>query len=269
MSIGNAWPVLRTIIRNSLSFPQIKDLVGACGLPVHRLGHLQQGPGGASKGQLMDAIDLLFAELDIQGQDRVVVNAVSELLRRAPDSRQRVEEVLARVGWGLTGADVQPLTLQIDLEATQLPEAAQEAIRNCIRRYRDGDVSGAMTAVCGLVDGITEQVYREHNLGNHRDASYQERISRAVTALEGAFRDPLRGTSLAADEIDRLWQNFRQACNQAGYVLGSFRREFSDAHGPAPAPPSLIQRALDCAVFIVRGLVGLRPRPAALDELRA
>jgi hypothetical protein len=125
-----------------------------------------------------------------------------------------------------------------------------------------------MTAVCGLVDGITEHVYREHNLGNHREASYQERIGRAVTTLENAFKDPLRGTGLAAEEIERLWQNFRQACNQAGYVLGSFRREFSDAHGPAPAPPSLIQRALDCAVFIVRGLVGLRqpPRPTALDE---
>jgi hypothetical protein len=242
----------------------MKDIAGVCGLPVHRLGHLQQGLGGASKGQLMDAIDQLFAELDQASQDRVVISAVSEILRRVPESRQRVEEVLARIGWGISGLDIHPLTLQ-------LPEAAQEAVRNCLKRYRDGDISGAMTAVCGLVDGITEQLYREHNLGNHRDASYQERISRAVTVHEGAFKDPLRGTSLAAEEIDRLWKNFRQACNQAGYVLGSFRREFSDAHGPAPAPPSLIQRAIDCAVFIVRVLIGFRqqPRRRPLDEPRA
>src|SRR5947209_5486457 len=100
----------------------------------------------------MDAIDRLFAELDQNSQDRVVVSAVSEVLRGAPDSRQRVEEVLARVGWGIAGFDVHPLTLQIDLETSQLPEAAQEAVRNCLRRYRDGDISGAMTAVCGLVD---------------------------------------------------------------------------------------------------------------------
>jgi hypothetical protein len=249
----------------------MKDIAGVCGLPVHRLGHLQQGLGGASKGQLMDAIDQLFAELDQASQDRVVISAVSEILRRVPESRQRVEEVLARIGWGISGLDIHPLTLQIDLETSQLPEAAQEAVRNCLKRYRDGDISGAMTAVCGLVDGITEQLYREHNLGNHRDASYQERISRAVTVHEGAFKDPLRGTSLAAEEIDRLWKNFRQACNQAGYVLGSFRREFSDAHGPAPAPPSLIQRAIDCAVFIVRVLIGFRqqPRRRPLDEPRA
>ena len=61
--IGDAWGSVRGIVREALSFAQIKDLVGESGLPVYRLSPLQQkSSGGASKGQLMDGIDGLFNE---------------------------------------------------------------------------------------------------------------------------------------------------------------------------------------------------------------
>ena len=66
---------------------------------------------------------------------------------------------------------------------------------------------------------------------------------------------PLVSTRLPEEEVERLWNNHRKSVSQAAYVLGSFRREYSDAHGVQDAPPKLIQKTLDCAVFIIRSLL--------------
>jgi|SRR3972149_10506365 len=258
MRIGDTWGSIRGIVRDAFSFAQIKDLVGAAGLPVHTLGHLQQrSSGGASKGQLMDAIDGLVTALVSDERDRFVSACITEIIRSRPDIVPSLEEVLFRVGWGLSGEEPHPLDLQIDIDTAELSTPIRTAIANCLRRYRDGDISGALTAICGVVDILTEEQYSAHSLGNHRDDSYQERVSKTFSTLETEYRKPLAGSGLPTEEINRLWHNHRQAVNQAAYVLASFRREFSDAHGPQNAPPALLQRAIDCAAFIVRSITNL------------
>ena len=260
MQIGHTWGSLRGIIRDVFSFAEIKDVVGAAGLPVHTLAHLRQKfSGGASKGQLMDAIDALVGQLPSDDQDRFVIACIAETLTRRPASRASLEVVLSRVGWGIIGTEPHPFHLQIDLDTSSLKGPIREGIANCLRRYRDGDTSGAMTSVCGIVDSLTEHIYIQRDLGNHRDHSYQQRVTKAFSSLQGEFVQPFNRSSTDTNEINRLWDNYRGSINQAAYVLGSFRREFSDSHGVkiAPPPPELIQRALDCAIFIIRSFTGL------------
>jgi hypothetical protein len=134
-----------------LSFSQIKDLVGESGLPIHRLAHLQQKcSGGASKGQLMDGIDWLFNGLDEDTRDRFVAACVEGLLKRNNALLEDLRTTLGRVGWGVTTHGVYPLRLQIELETFTLDERIQEGIGKTLRRYRDGDFDGAVTAICGL-----------------------------------------------------------------------------------------------------------------------
>ncbi len=255
MRIGDTWGSIRGIVRDNFSFAQIKDLVGSAGLPVHTLSHLQQRySGGASKGQLMDAIDGLVTNLDPDERDRYVSACITEIVRRSSSLIPSLEDVLLRVGWGLSGEQPHSLDLRIDLDTADLSEQMRTAISNCLRRYRDGDISGAFTAICGVVDSLTEEKYIIHSIGNHRDDSYQERVSKTFSALEGSYRRPFDSIDLTDEEKNRLWQNHKQAVNQAAYVLASFRRCFSDAHGPQAAPPELVQRAMDCAVFIVRSI---------------
>lgn len=257
MRIGDTWGSIRGIIRDDYTFAQIKDLVGASGLPIHTLSHLQQRSGGTSKGQLMDAIDGIVTNLKPDERDRYVSACITEIVRRCSRLVPLLEEVLLRVGWGLSGDQPHPLNLRIDLDTANLSEQIRTSIANCLKRYRDGDTSGAITSICGVIDSLTEEQYSAHSLGNHRDDSYQERVSKSFTALEPAYRRPLDISSLLPEEKNRLWHNHRQAINQAAYVLASFRREYSDAHGPQHAPPELLQRAIDCAVFIVRNITTL------------
>jgi len=231
-------------------------LVGMSGLPVHKLAHLQQKfHGGASKGQLLDAIDGLVNNLDEDSRDRFVTACIEEILQCNENLREELEKILGRVGWGLSDTNIYPLRLNIDLETSDLDETAKDGISKCLTRYRNGDYDGAITSICGVVDSITENICAQKSLGNHKSDSYQQRVSRSFQEMKHEYISPLKASNLPADEIKRLWNNHRGAVNQAAYILGAFRRECADVHGARKAPPELIQKALDCAVFIVRALL--------------
>lgn len=256
--IGEVWSSIRGTLRECFSFAQIKDVLGACGLPVERLAHVQQKfHGGASKGQLMDGADGLVGELDTESRDRFVVACIEEMVARSEVARNELERLLRRVGWGLSGGSAYPLRLQVALEITDVNREPMSGISTALVRYRDGDFDGAITAICGAVDSQTERIYGEKNLGDHKDAKYQERISRSFQTLEMEFKAALKSPSLSGEEVAQIWHNYHRAINQAAYVLGAFRREYSDVHGAKDPPRQLVQSALDCAVFILRSLNGI------------
>lgn len=256
--IGEVWSSIRGTLREYYSFAQIKDIAGACGLPVERLAHLQQKfSGGASKGQLMDGVDDLVRELDPERRDSFVVACMEEMVVRNDGAKGELDRLLRRVGWGLIGSSPYPLRLQIALEATDLSSEVMSGISTALERYRDGDFDGSITAICGAVDSLTEKIYAAKSLGDHKSASYQERVSRSFQALEQKFKSSIQSPGLSADELQRVWNNYRGAISQSGYVLGSFRREYSDVHGAKNPPRHLVQSALDCAVFVLRSLSNL------------
>lgn len=109
--IGDLWGSLRGILRNRPTFAQIKDLVGAAGLPVQELSHLQQKQsGGASKGQLMDEIDGLVNKLDNEQRDRFVATCTKELLKRYGHLHDEVKAAFNQRGWDINDAqEIAPL----------------------------------------------------------------------------------------------------------------------------------------------------------------
>lgn len=257
MPVYEIWPVLRGILRELFSFTGIKEIAGESGLPVHRLAHLQQTSGGASKGQLIDGLDGLFAKLDATAQARVTVLVVRQIWNKREDARDRLAELLERVGWGITDGEPYPLTLQADIDTAQLSDQATDLLRKCLSRYRDGDLDGSVTAICSIVDDLTDELYARYDIHGHRTDSYQQRVASVVNAQRGGFLEQLADTEVEEGEVRRIWENLRGAINQAAYVLGAFRREFSDVHGTNQAPPSVVQQALNCAVFIIRSLIAL------------
>ena len=182
MRIGDTWGSIRGVLRNACSFAEIKDVVGAAGLPVFKLAHLQQKfSGGASKGQLMDAIDGLVNDMVDEDRDRFVVSCITEIININRNYSEELETVLNRVGWGISDSDLYPLRLQIDLDAFSFSEKIHLGVKNCLRRYKDGDYSGSISAICGVVDSLTEGIYEEYNLENHKLQKYQQRISKSFT----------------------------------------------------------------------------------------
>jgi class 3 adenylate cyclase len=84
--VGDSWGRIRGILRERFHFAQIKDIVGASGLRVERLSHLQQkASGGASKSQLLDGVDNLVVELGPEEKDSFVKACCEEMLHHKVD----------------------------------------------------------------------------------------------------------------------------------------------------------------------------------------
>ena len=265
--IGDCWSSVRGLLE---TYPtkSIKEILGKGGLPVFKIEY-----SGTHKGPVLDGADFLVRTLDDNARDRLVIGCIEEIITfenikkenlskmgGQPDTKalQEVERVLSRVGYGISGTDVFPLTLQLDLETTSLPAEVSQAVAEALRRYRDGKYAGAITSVCGAVDKITERLFSERALGDHKDAAYQERVSKAFSTIETAYCEPLLANGLASNEVKLIWENHKKAVSQSAYVLAAFRREYSDAHGEQSAPAAFVQRSLDCAVFILRSFSGVQ-----------
>jgi len=265
--IGDCWSCIRGLLE-AYSTKIIKEILGKAGVAVFRIDY-----SGTHKGPVLDGADSLVRQMDDDARDRLVIACVEEIVafehaKNANLSKlgqptnaellQELEHVLSRVGYGISGKDVFPLTLQLDLESNSLPTEVSEAIAEALRRYRDGKYAGAISSVCGAVDKITENLFLEKGLGDHKSVSYQERISKAFASLEADYCKPLLTKRVATNEIKLIWENHKKAVSQAAYVLGAFRREYSDAHGDQNAPAEFVQKSLDCAVFILRSFSGIK-----------
>lgn len=256
MPLADAWRSLRSLVKEAYSFNGMKDLMGHSGLPIEQLAHLQQRQiGGASKGQLIDGIEGVLNHMTQEDREEIVRRCVTTMLQERPAVRPQVEAALATAGWGLVGNEPQSLALAIDVDLASLPAAAQEGLQTALSRYGQGDLDGAITAICGVVDSLTAEAYAQHGLGNHTDAKYQERVARSFDVKETAYKQALAAHGVPQAEVNILWQNERGAVNQAAYVMARFRSNFSDAHGAQAASREMVQRALDIGTFLTRSLL--------------
>lgn len=250
------WAAVRGLMCDSFTFYEIKTITGEAGLPINKLSHLQQkARGGASKGQLLDEIDELYNKLTTTNKHIFLIKLIEILLSRRPEKKNRINNVLKVVGWGVSKGTPYPLELQIDIELTKLPEGIQSELEKSIRRYRDGDSSGAITSICGAIDMLTENIYSKSNIGDHKSASYSERIGKSIKTKENEYKIVLTSFGISVSDSNLIWNNHSKSISQAGYVLGAFRREFSDVHGTKKLTTSISQKALNNAVFIIRSLL--------------
>jgi hypothetical protein len=252
--LASAWPALREILLQ-FSFADMKTLTASAGLPIMKLSHLRQTSGGGrstGKGELADAIDGLFNDLDPDAQDRVTANLISDLLRRTRDDDERLVELLERAGWTLIGTEPVPLSLRLDALPTPLPDSVEDGLAKAARRYRDGDLDGAMTTIVGLVDETTGNVWAAHGIGDHKAASYHQRVVKAHATREAGFRASL--SAMDTGEASRTWDAQRRAVNSAGEVLAAYRRNYADVHGAKSPDAELVGAALHAAALVIYSL---------------
>ncbi|HBP1920405.1 hypothetical protein HWN49_16230 [Pseudomonas aeruginosa] len=256
---SKAWGAIRPSLADH-SFYDIKTIVGLSGLDVGQLSHLVQVSGGmsggATKGQLMTAIDSAFGNMDVQDRLNFVTFVTEELLRRNPGVQEQLEEHLSRHGWGVVDNCLVLLELFDPTGLAQLLDAPRTDLLKAAQRFRDGDLSGAISAACGAVDTVTSAIYSECSLGDPTRASFQERCSRALEArkvlsdIEGQLRE------LAWDDttLKTLSQNFKGALNQGAYVMQTLRSNMGDVHGTKPILKPLVFDVLKWAELFVRTL---------------
>ncbi len=107
MDLREIWNAIRGVIRNSFTFNDIKEIAGASGLPIHKLSHLQQKSlpaKGASKSELLDAIDRLLDEQ--QDQNRIIIYFIQEMIRRHNMVEDSINCVINKFGWQIKNGNI-------------------------------------------------------------------------------------------------------------------------------------------------------------------
>src|ERR1700686_4254909 len=122
------------------------------------------------------------------------------------------------------------------------------------QRFRDGDLSGAISAACGAVDTVTSSVYRAAGLGDPGKASFQERCTRSLEARKVISEAEKQLRALGWDDADgRLFgQKMKGAMNQGAYVMQTLRSKMGDVHGTKPILKPLVFDALKWAEILLR-----------------
>lgn len=251
------WGPVRSSLVAKFSFGLIKEIVGYADIDMSKLAHLEQkSQGGASKSQLLSAIDQQIGNLSEKQKSHVASICCEEMLIRRPDLESELERVLSRVGWKFQNNRLLPIDVFDVSELLELPERAHEDLMKAATRLRDGDLSGALSASCGAIDSVTLSIYEEFNLGDPDKASFQERVNQSIKAV-GAQEDlekELQTISWPDSDIKPLIKNFSGSLNQAAFIMQKLRSAMGDVHGSKPVVKSVIYDSIKWSALILRVL---------------
>lgn len=260
-SILLAWPAVRACVQE-FSFNDIKEVAGLAGLDLTQVAHLVQKPqDGATKGQLLSAVDGQFGKMGLARQQRFLTILAEELLRRQPAAEEKLAEYLSRLGWSFVGRTLVPLEI-LDTSALEwTPQECRKDLLKAAQRLRDGDLSGAISAACGAVDSATSNVYAQFALGDPTHASFQERCKRAALArgVLPELEQRLQELGWLQEDVRPFRKNLEGALNQGAYVLQTLRSHMGDVHGSKPILASLVFDCLHWSELLVASLTSQGP----------
>jgi hypothetical protein len=161
-----AWNRIRPLVKDCLTFAELKDVAGGGGLEVDRLAHLQQKSlpaRGASKGELLDEIGRLFAARGESERVEVLEIFTRECLRKFPLREAEFVSAFRRSGIILT--DKGTLYVYADAEP--------EAVSNSVLVERPPDPAPAASTAKPLV-------FVSYS---HADAPFKNQLEKHLKAL--------------------------------------------------------------------------------------
>lgn len=252
------WGPIRSSLTENFSFGDIKQIVGYADIDMSKLAHLEQkSQGGASKSQLLSAIDTQIGSMDAESVGVVASICCEEMLRRKPSLIPELERVLSRVGWKFSGSEILPVEIFDVSELKDIPENAHEDILKAASRLRDGDLSGSLSASCGALDSVTGSIYQEFGLGDPNKASFQERIKKSIDAIgaKDQLIKELQEIGWSEPDFRPLSSNLEGSLNQAAFVMQKLRSNMGDVHGTKPVISALVYDSIKWSLLLLRVLV--------------
>ncbi|MGH9759577.1 MAG: hypothetical protein ACREDR_27070, partial [Blastocatellia bacterium] len=199
----------------------------------------------AAKINLIEALDSIVAEMDDPSRQRFLTVLTEEILRRREDLAEQMVTYFRRLGWSFVEGQFLAIILIDASELDEVPETAHVDLLKSAARFRDGDLSGSLSAACGAVDSVTQEIYAARGLRDPGSASFQEKVSRCLDerGVLASTESELIALGWSTADAERLRHNLRGALNHAANVMQSLRSNMGDVHGSKPA---LVPLVFDC-----------------------
>ncbi|MGZ8955717.1 MAG: hypothetical protein ACXW0Q_13670 [Methylovulum sp.] len=253
-NINSAWSAASALLKNKFSFNDIKQIVSLAGFDPIQIDRVNQG----DKGQLVTKIEREFWQFDYEKKHSFLNIVIEEMLERQNAIQEQLENYLSRLGWQVIDGAVIPIKLLDKNDLEELDEVSREDLIKSAKRFRDGDLSGAVSAACGAVDSITNKIYQDKNLGDATNASFQQRCTEALKAVGifSAISTQLEEIEWKDSGVIPFKKNFEGSLNQAAYIMQSLRANMSDVHGTKPVLKPLVFDSIKWSQILVRLLSG-------------
>lgn len=259
LNVNSAWSATSAVLKNTFSFYDIKEIVGLAGFDTGKIAHLVQKSGSSvSKGQLISEIERELNNFSDNDKRHFLNIVIEEMLTRCSEIEEQLERYLTRLGWQVIENKVLPIEVLDRDDMIELDEASKQDLIKAATRYRDGDLSGALSAACGAVDSLTVKIYQKHGLGDAAKASFQERckVSLNEVGVFDAVNQELRDIEWKESGLVPFGKNFEGALNQAAFIMQTLRANMADVHGTKPVFKPLVFDSIKWAQVLVRLLSG-------------
>ncbi|MDD5319044.1 MAG: hypothetical protein PHD43_00240 [Methylococcales bacterium] len=266
--INSAWAAVVPILRK-LDFHSVKDIVGLAGFDIkilNRLGYYEHFGPKEDRDQLVTEIGDHFLDFADETKHRFLNIVIEEILSGIYDLNsndrnekknleKRLQYCLNRLGWQVIDNKVLPIEILDLSDLSELDSSAREDLIKAATKFRDSDLSGAISSACAVVDSVTARVYRDKNLGDvNKSKSFQERCNKSLKAI-GVFEaidQQLSGIQWKESNISQFKDNLKQSLSQAAYVMQTLRSDMSDVHGTKPVIKPLVFDSIKWSQIIVR-----------------
>lgn len=209
----------------SLGMPGARAAVAAAGIVA----------GDSARGYwdpFLEAVGRRFVQFSPDAQ----LSALTVLAGRL-SGIETVQKTFADHGFQFIDNTFVPVGILDQREARQLPSSSAADLAKAAKRLAEGDETGAITAACGAVEGLMQNLYAKHGLGDAAHTGFAAKVGTAIKRL-GVFNElksELTAVGLVATDAERIVESTREATMHAAEALQTLRSRMGDVHGSKPA----------------------------------
>ncbi len=180
----------------------------------------------------ISAVDAAFSRLEPDSRLRVV-----HILANRFAESENVRGLFEQHGYQYIDGTFVPVGLLDGREARYLPPSSASELSKAMRRLVDGDETGAVTAACGAVDGLMQEIYEAHGLGDPGCVAFAAKVNTAAQRLRvfEETQDELVALGMEESNAESIVTDMKKATNHAAQMLQTLRRTMGDVHGSRPA----------------------------------
>lgn len=237
--IGRLFGVLLAELR-SLSLTNARVAVAAAGITGVNAPAQHWDP-------FLTGVERAFYKLEPEGR-----LAALRILAGRFSASEQVRDLFARHGFEYLDGSFVPIGMLDQREARYLPPSSASELAKAMKRLTDGDETGAITAACGAVDSLMQQLYSVNSLGDPGKVSFAAKVNTAAKRLciFENMQDEFVSLGVDPTHAQTLVTEMRKATNHAAQMLQTLRKTMGDVHGSKPAVRHAAYNAIKWAAAI-------------------
>lgn len=216
---------------NNLSLQKARNIAAAAGIFVANINDPY------SRAEVMSAIDNAFDALYEDAQEIALRIIAEKLVESNAKLSEKIQTLIGKHGYQFIDGNFVPVKMLDARESKFIPSSSAAEIARATSRLISGDYTGAITAACGAIDLLMQDIYKKNNWGDPGRVSFQAKVNTSLKklAIYEKIEKEYIDLGISKKDSSEIVSCIKNATNQAVNALQILRRAMGDTHGAKPA----------------------------------